>query len=82
MSYTLTQSGIDIAKTSNPCATCNNAVWQSYTGEETYDIEPYNGRDLTNKSSKLACWCMIMHRYILTTRTFCDGNAHEELLDI
>ncbi len=79
MSYTLTQSGVDIAKSSNPCATCDNAIWQSYSAEEQEDIEEYHGRDISVKDAKLSCWCMILHRYILTQRKYCDGNAPEEL---
>ncbi len=82
MSYTLTQLGIDIAKSSNPCATCNNAVWQTYIGDEQEDIEEYTVRDISAKGTKLACWCMILHRYIHTQRRYCDGNAPEELEDI
>ena len=66
------------AETKTCCTTCENAVWMSCTEHDDVDFTPHQHVKCNDNSAKIACFCTILHTYILTPRQFCDGNIPNE----
>lgn len=72
MSDTLSIYDYDFENSTNACAKCRNAIWQSYYDDGGPDVVEFT--KMRKDDLKFACFCTIMHTFIQTERFFCDGN--------
>ena len=66
------------AEAKTVCTTCENAIWMSCNDSDGPDFTPLPHVKSNDNSAKIACFCTILHTYILTPRQFCDGNIPNE----
>ncbi len=78
MSYTLIMHGIDPKNVGTACATCDNAVWRAIKGLENTDFSEYYPLDYHENDEKIGCWCTVLHCYIKSRTTCCDGNVPKD----